>query len=395
MGKELVLLKQHQDFYLKELKSVLSFWCEHGYDRENRGFFTYLDKNGKVYCEDKSVWAQGRGVYIFAKAYQSIERNEEWLQIAKDTYSFLQEKAFFDNNKMYFKITKEGKPLQIRRYWFSEAFYIMASISLYEVTGKVDYLLEARRIYNIVYEKYSCLNKEGLKFNPDNYNLQDLSSSMIFLSLASMMLKVDSKFYEEYYKHQLIAKKTILDKHYNSEVRALLENVNQNGKIDDSPKGRLVNPGHSLECAWFLFDLGDLSEIEFNKVIDIALWSYNLGWDQVNGGIKYFVDIYNQPLEQLEYDLKLWWPHSEALIIFLKLYLKTKNQKFYDIYQKIFDFSIKHFKIDELEWIGYLRYDNSVLNTSKGNLFKGPFHIPRMLIMNYLELTDYLKENNI
>jgi N-acylglucosamine 2-epimerase len=45
-----------------------------------------------------------------------------------------------------------------------------------------------------------------------------------------------------------------------------------------------------------------------------------------------------------------------------------------------------------LEWIGYLRYDNTPLNYSKGNLFKGPFHIPRMLMMNYLDISDYLKD---
>ena len=168
MNFEDIVLKQHQKFYLEELKKVLSFWQEFGYDKVNRGFFTYLDEKGKVYCMDKSVWAQGRGVYVFAKAYKHIEPNPEWLAIAKNTYSFLQEKAFFSKDKMYFKITKEGLPLQKRRYWFSEAFYIMASIALYEVTNDQEYLLEARRIYDIIFKSYVGIVKTEPKFDVHN-----------------------------------------------------------------------------------------------------------------------------------------------------------------------------------------------------------------------------------
>ena len=33
------------------------------------------------------------------------------------------------------------------------------------------------------------------------------------------------------------------------------------------------------------------------------------------------------------------------------------------------------------EWYGYLHYDGTVANTLKGNIFKGPFHVPRMLLL--------------
>ena len=32
------------------------------------------------------------------------------------------------------------------------------------------------------------------------------------------------------------------------------------------------------------------------------------------------------------------------------------------------------------EWFGYLHRDGTVATELKGNLFKGPFHMPRMLI---------------
>ena len=35
------------------------------------------------------------------------------------------------------------------------------------------------------------------------------------------------------------------------------------------------------------------------------------------------------------------------------------------------------------EWYGYLHRDGTVAQPAKGNIFKGPFHIPRMMIKSY------------
>ena len=40
------------------------------------------------------------------------------------------------------------------------------------------------------------------------------------------------------------------------------------------------------------------------------------------------------------------------------------------------------------EWFGYLHRDGSVAQPAKGNIFKGPFHIPRMLIKSHQLLTE-------
>ncbi len=32
------------------------------------------------------------------------------------------------------------------------------------------------------------------------------------------------------------------------------------------------------------------------------------------------------------------------------------------------------------EWFGYFHYDGTLSQPAKGNMYKGPFHIPRMLL---------------
>ncbi len=63
-------------------------------------------------------------------------------------------------------------------------------------------------------------------------------------------------------------------------------------------------------------------------------------------------------------------------------YLKTGEQKYLDWYNEIERYVEKHF-IDRKngEWYGYLHYDGTVANTLKGSIVKGPFHIPRMLLL--------------
>lgn len=43
-------------------------------------------------------------------------------------------------------------------------------------------------------------------------------------------------------------------------------------------------------------------------------WALETGWDDKMGGIFYFLDRAGHSPEQLEWPMKLWWPHNEAMI---------------------------------------------------------------------------------
>jgi len=85
--------------------------------------------------------------------------------------------------------------------------------------------------------------------------------------------------------------------------------------------------------------------------------------------------------------MKLWWPQCETLIALSMAYMLFKEEKYKEMYEKMKDYCKKYFVDSECgEWYGYLHYDNTVSTTLKGNIFKGPFHIPRLyMIMSVLE----------
>ena len=54
-------MKSHYERFKEELlENCVPFWLEHSVDKEFGGILNCLDRTGKVYSEDKSVWMQGR-----------------------------------------------------------------------------------------------------------------------------------------------------------------------------------------------------------------------------------------------------------------------------------------------------------------------------------------------
>jgi len=72
-----------RDQYAKALlEDVIPFWLRHSPDRECGGYFTCLERDGRVFDTDKFVWLQARQVWMFSKFYNALEPRPEFLEIA-------------------------------------------------------------------------------------------------------------------------------------------------------------------------------------------------------------------------------------------------------------------------------------------------------------------------
>ena len=107
----------------------------------------------------------------------------------------------------------------------------------------------------------------------------------------------------------------------------------------------------------------------------------------------YFIDCMGCPPEAYEHDMKLWWPHNEILIASLMAYRDTKDEKYLEWFFKTAEYCKTCFADDVCgEWYGYLRRDGKPTEPPcKGSTFKGPFHVPRSLIMADVLLGDILE----
>ena len=380
-------------FYEQELTETLDFWHNNGYDKENGGFYTCLERNGNVYDTDKAVWAQGRGMWVFAKAYNFIEKNPKYLKASMDAYDFVTKNCFDTDGRMFFTVTGDGTGIQKRRYWFSESFTVVGSIELYRATKDPKYLETARSTFDVMLKVKNGDIKVAPKFNPEVVNCIALASPMIMLITCQILRSVDVER-TDYYNELIEANIKEIMLHYHEEKKAVFENVNPDGSLCGGSRGRLVNPGHSIEASWFLMDEAVYRNDKdlLATALNILEWSFELGWDYDLGGLRYFVDVENKPVQALEWDMKLWWPHNEMLIAFLMAYKLTGEEKYLEKYKLVHDYSFTKFKDTEHgEWYGYLHRDGTPSTDLKGNIFKGPFHLPRCLLENILQIKDILK----
>jgi len=113
--------------------------------------------------------------------------------------------------------------------------------------------------------------------------------------------------------------------------------------------------------------------------LTIIDWMMNWGWDQDHGGLFYFRDVRRLPSAEYWHDMKFWWPHNEAIIGTLLALLESGDPKYARWHRQVHDWAHAHFP-DPLhgEWFGYLHRDGTVSSRLKGNVWKGPFHLPRM-----------------
>ena len=95
---------------------------------------------------------------------------------------------------------------------------------------------------------------------------------------------------------------------HDSNPPILISSVSPSGTPDLScPEGRIHNPGHALEAGWFLLAHGESQSNDELiaaglKIIDI---SFDAGWDDVYGGLFYFLDATGRSPSPLEWDMKL------------------------------------------------------------------------------------------
>ncbi|WP_372950689.1 AGE family epimerase/isomerase [Mariniphaga sp.] len=362
------------------LSNVVPFWENHSKDEELGGYFTCLDREGKVFDTDKFIWLQGREVWMFSTLFNKVEQKQQWLDMALHGAKFLQKHGHDGNLNWYFSLKRDGKPLVQPYNIFSDCFATMAFGQLYKATGNEEYGQIAKNTFENILKRSDNPKGEYNKLVPGTRPLKGFSLPMI---LCNLSLEIEHLLPEQLVDETI--KKVlheVMEVFYQPDSGLILENVKPDGSFSDSFEGRLLNPGHAIEAMWFIMDLSvrlqrpELAE----KAVEIVLRTLEYGWDEDFDGIFYFLDVKGNPPQQLEWDQKLWWVHIETLISLIKGYALTKNEKCLTWFEKVHDYTWSHFA-DRVhgEWFGYLNRRGEVLLLLKGGKWKGCFHVPRGL----------------
>jgi N-acylglucosamine 2-epimerase len=385
--------------YKEELvNNIMPFWLTHGLDHKSGGVYTCLNRDGSLIDSTKSVWFQGRFGFICAFAYNNIEPRQEWLDASRSCIDFIEKHCMDSDGRMFFEVKADGTPLRKRRYLFSECFAVIAMSEYAIASGNVSYVEKAFNLFQLILHYADTRGALNPKYLPA-LESQGHSLTMILINTASRLREACSlcpvccgnttidksaslttridqslQMLERYFLHP--------------EFKAVLETVGPNGEFIDTCMGRTINPGHCIETAWFIMEEAKYRQMD-NHLIELGLtifdWSWQWGWDQEHGGIINFRDCRNLPPQDYSQDMKFWWPQCETIIASLYAYELSGDDKYLERHRQISEWTYAHFPDKEYgEWYGYLHRDGTVAQPAKGNIFKGPFHVPRMMIKSYI-----------
>ncbi|MFK7736120.1 MAG: AGE family epimerase/isomerase [Pirellulaceae bacterium] len=372
------------------LGDTLPFWMKHSVDREHGGFMTALGREGQVIDTDKSVWQQGRFTWLLGELYNNVEPREEWLELAESGIRFLETHCFDPaDGRMWFHVTRDGRPIRKRRYAYSESFAAIAFGEMAQATGKSQYAEKAEKLFRAFVDHNLNLQETEPKYT-DTRPTRGLGVPMITIVTAQQLRdSIDLEGANDWIDRSI---QDLVQFHLKPDIRCVMETVGLKGEMIDHFDGRTLNPGHAIEGAWFILQEGQLRNDSalIQTGCQMLDWMWERGWDADFGGIQYFADVKGLPIQEYWHDMKFWWPQNETIIATLMAYLITADSKYLDWHTRIHDWAYSAFPDAEHgEWFGYLHRDGRLSTPLKGNLWKGPFHLPRMQLTCWQLLEEY------
>ena len=357
---------------------ILPFWMDYGVDEKNGGIYTCLDREGNLMDPTKSVWFQGRWGYVASLAACQLG-SDEYLEAARSAIDFIEDHCIDTDGHMFFSVTAEGKPVQKRRYVFSECF---AAIAMAQYSLAAEDSSYARKAVDLFKKIQWMISAPGFLPAKFAFDARGHSITMMLINVANVIKQVsDDPCLDAQINQSIRELKTYFMK---PEFGTILEMVGPRGEFIDTMAGRTINPGHCMETGWFILDIAksrgwdrDLVQMG-TTIID---WAWKWGWDEEYEGMINFRDCKNFPPQDYSQDMKFWWPQCETILASLYAYEATGDEKYLEMHRKAFDYAFRVFPDEQYgEWYGYLHRDGTVAQPAKGNLFKGPFHVPRMML---------------
>ncbi len=364
---------------------VIPFWLRNGLDREHGGIMTCLDADGTLVDDDKGVWQQWRAAWVLARASRMLGERAEWSEALGLILGFARRHAVDADGRMFFHLDRLGRPVRKRRYAYSECFAAMACAEAAALTGDAALAAEGERHFRTA--RRAMTEPGGIA--PKTTALRagkPLGHPMISLGVAQVVRRATGGAFAE--EVARASADEIVRDFVRPDLEAVLEVVAPDGSVIDHMETRQLNPGHAIEGAWFLYAEAEACADATRRatLVEAATrmleWSWRRGRDARHGGLLNFTDLHGKPPASYEHDMKFWWPHCEAILAGRYGARITGDARLGAIADECEEWALAHFAdARHGEWFGYLHRDGTVASSLKGNLWKGLFHLPRMLLV--------------
>ncbi len=390
---------------------IIPFWNNRAVDLEYGGFLTCFDNNGELnpIDDNKYLLMQTRMIWSFSMFYKLNPEKQRFLNVAKQGVDFLINK-FWDKKYggWFWKCKKDGTLIDDGKVVYGQSFAIYALSEYYLATNDKRGLEYSEKTFDLL-QKYCADTARGgyyenlevdWQLSDDGFCAGDRKSLDIHMHQMECYTTLVQASGKEIHKRRLqevidiIIKYMInldvgcgrnqFDLDFNPipaiAIRRTFNAEREESTTVDSPQDS-TSYGHNVELAWLLVRAGEVlgKPRDFYKDIIIKLVdnAVEYGIDKVNGG------IYRDGTHSGEVLVKdkEFWQNAEVLVGFLDIYEITKNEKYLQAFENVWEFVNKYMIDHKLgEWRTLVSEDGkTVLSTDIGTAWKACYHSGRSI----------------
>ena len=363
------------EFLQQHSQSILDFYTPRVIDN-NGGFFHNYYDDGTLFLEDhKHLVSSTRIIVNYSLAAIAFE-NKNYLKVAKHGLDYLENAHWQPASKNYAWTITNNKPEDMTQQAYGYAFILLAyaaarKASIITTDDKLidTYELLEKRFWQSEYGLYADeINSDGklTDYRGQNSNMH-LCEAMISAYEATknpMFLKRAKLLAYNITVRQAEQTDGLVWEHFDINFETDWDYNKNDPKNLYRPWG--FQPGHQIEWAKLLLILNryDQNDWLIERAIDLYDRAYEVSWDSTFGGLIYGFD----PQEKWCDDDKYFWVQAESFATAGLLYLSTKETKYLEQYQAIWEYCCEHFVDKEHgAWFRLLSRENIKYSNEKSS----------------------------
>lgn len=340
------------------IDECLPFWLAHACDGLGGGYFDYLTTDGKALDAHKTVARQAEQVWAFAYLYTSIDAQPDWLDHALHGADFLAEHAHTPQMGCYTVLDRTGNPALpptsphlLMHDPLTGARVAAAYAQIHQATADDQWAMLAKQTFQVALRQYQT-SREALLTMPAHHPqpLRHLSQPLALLralvDARPLFAATDWKEAVEPLLDEILNE--FLDKRHDT----LREYVGQGGAFSNTPEGRRIATGLTMEAAALLIDIGTLlgnrkvTLQATNWCLRTCEWAWPTRPDaraEERQGLARWLDWKDQSLTFEGYSHRLAGDHLMALAALTNGYWHTRHPEAPRWTKRLYEYTFNHF----------------------------------------------------
>ncbi len=373
-----------KDFLIKHTKSIMHFYHPRCIDKEKGGFFHYFKDDGSVYdSATKHLVSSTRFIYNYSMAYIHF-KDDEYLDAVRHGINFLRNSHLNQKTGGYAWILNGQSMADSSNYCYGLAFVLLAYSTAYKA-GISEAKIYIEEVFELM-EKYFWRDEFGLYADEISYDWSKVSNyrgqNANMHSCEALIASYEATNEQKYLDRALIISDNICNRQAEQADGLIWEHYSSEWRIDwsfnkDKPDD-LFRPwgfqvGHLTEWSKLLLILERYVNKDWllPRAIELFEDAVEMGWDEKNDGLFYGFAPNGDICDRDKY----FWVQAESFAAAALLANRTKDAKYWDWYERIWQFSWKHM-IDHKygAWFRILDGKNNKYDDLKSPAGKTDYH---------------------